>query len=290
MFGIRLDWHTRFYWELLCIIIVSTTSRIDNCYTGTCNSFIIVSTVPSFPTLHIAVERERHNYRFHTSELYDRRRNRSRNYDDDGDDDDESDIENKLGIRKQIPQLPASRSILSSNHNNNTSTASSSSSSSYTIPLQLHKKLQLQYTCNVCETRNVHSISRIAYNNGVVIARCKGCDSQHLIADHLGWTNYKGGFEGPDINTIEDYFVNQQQQQQQQQQMQQNGTKSLYNNDDAENGRNNNSTSSGNTIQNDNVVVVNRVTQEVFELEKMIRQYDMNSGSIIGNDGQLAME
>lgn len=67
------------------------------------------------------------------------------------------------------------------------------------------KKFQLQYTCNICEARNHHLVSRVAYRQGVVICTCKGCGSQHLIADHLGFTDYEGGFQGK-INTIEDWF------------------------------------------------------------------------------------
>jgi hypothetical protein len=67
----------------------------------------------------------------------------------------------------------------------------------------------------------------LAYNNGVVISICKGCESKHWIADNLGWSDHKGGFEG-DVNNIEDYF--------------------------AESGE-----------EDD---VVNRVTEEVFELEQ----------------------
>lgn len=56
-------------------------------------------------------------------------------------------------------------------------------------------KFQLQYTCKVCSTRNSHSVTRMAYRKGVVIAMCKGCMSKHLIADNLGWSNYIGGFD-----------------------------------------------------------------------------------------------
>jgi hypothetical protein len=45
----------------------------------------------------------------------------------------------------------------------------------------------------------------IAYRKGVVIALCKGCQSKHLIADNLGWTDYKGGFEGSTSN-IEEFM------------------------------------------------------------------------------------
>jgi DNL zinc finger len=47
-------------------------------------------------------------------------------------------------------------------------------------------KFELQYTCNVCETRNRVLVSRQAYREGMVIAICKGCDSKHWIADNLG--------------------------------------------------------------------------------------------------------
>ena len=66
------------------------------------------------------------------------------------------------------------------------------------------RKMELQYTCNICGTRNCHKVSRIAYRKGVVIATCKGCKSQHLIADNLGFTNLWNEKEG----TIEDYFAN----------------------------------------------------------------------------------
>lgn len=133
-----------------------------------------------------------------------------------------------------VPQLPAS-----------SSRAPSAPSSSSSIPTALvGSKFEIQYTCGVCETRNCHRVSRIAYRNGVVIARCQGCQSQHLLADHLGWTDYKGGFEG-DTNTIEDFFA-------------------------AEN-------------------LVHRVSPEVFGLEWTLG-VDTSSGSIIGDDGRLAME
>lgn len=109
------------------------------------------------------------------------------------------------------------------------------------------RKFELLYTCNVCETRNSHRVSRIAYNNGVVIARCKGCDSQHLIADNLGFTNLFD--KESDGGNIEEYFKN-----------------------------------NPNRGQE-----VNRVTQEVFELERVLN-HDAKSGSIIGHDGKPALE
>lgn len=104
-------------------------------------------------------------------------------------------------------------------------------------PFVANRKVQLQYTCNVCETRNTHSISRVAYHKGVVIVKCKGCDSQHLIVDHLGWTGFQN-----------------------------------------------------NTVLEDFLGDIPRVTEEVFELERILQQHDPASGAIVGDDGSLAME
>eukprot|EP00584_Thalassiosira_punctigera_P019403 CAMPEP_0172553714 /NCGR_PEP_ID=MMETSP1067-20121228/51389_1 /TAXON_ID=265564 ORGANISM="Thalassiosira punctigera, Strain Tpunct2005C2" /NCGR_SAMPLE_ID=MMETSP1067 /ASSEMBLY_ACC=CAM_ASM_000444 /LENGTH=260 /DNA_ID=CAMNT_0013341937 /DNA_START=121 /DNA_END=903 /DNA_ORIENTATION=+ len=56
-------------------------------------------------------------------------------------------------------------------------------------------KFQLQYTCKICSYRNSHTVTRMAYRKGVVIAMCKGCQTKHWIADHLGWSNHVGGFD-----------------------------------------------------------------------------------------------
>jgi hypothetical protein len=103
----------------------------------------------------------------------------------------------------EIPQLPAFRGYRFASPNMASSSSSSGSGGgSANKPAFVNRKLELQYTCKVCETRNCHKVSRIAYNKGVVIAVCKGCMSQHLISDNLGFTRQ---FDG----NIEEYFKEQ---------------------------------------------------------------------------------
>jgi protein import protein ZIM17 len=48
-------------------------------------------------------------------------------------------------------------------------------------------RFEMQFTCNICDAPNSHSISRHAYTKGTVIVTCPGCNSTHLIADNLNW-------------------------------------------------------------------------------------------------------
>jgi protein import protein ZIM17 len=43
------------------------------------------------------------------------------------------------------------------------------------------------FTCTKCETRSIKGMTRHAYEKGIVIVRCGGCDVLHLIADNIGW-------------------------------------------------------------------------------------------------------
>lgn len=179
-----------------------------------------------------------------------------------------------------IPQLPAFGASSFSNQSIEISSGESpspngdSSDAAFVSP-----KFKLQYTCNVCDTRNSHMVSRMgklakffqwinecifkvgvdfcqlnrrlplclpfftAYRSGMVIAICKGCKSKHLIADNLNETS---GLDG-DCN-IEDYFR----------------TKGME----------------------DSVM---RVTPDVFNLEQILR-FDSESGSLVGDDGKPVLE
>mmetsp|Transcript_12752 Transcript_12752/g.10898 ORF Transcript_12752/g.10898 Transcript_12752/m.10898 type:complete len:98 (-) Transcript_12752:148-441(-) len=45
--------------------------------------------------------------------------------------------------------------------------------------------------CGVCGTKIVKTFTKKAYHGGVVVVRCDGCESDHLIADNLGWFSSK---------------------------------------------------------------------------------------------------
>lgn len=45
----------------------------------------------------------------------------------------------------------------------------------------------LGYTCRICTHRSYKSISKLAYEKGLVMVLCKKCSNKHLIVDHIGW-------------------------------------------------------------------------------------------------------
>jgi len=66
-------------------------------------------------------------------------------------------------------------------------------------PKRKQSRFELQFTCNQCGCRNSHSISHHAYTRGTVIVTCPGCQSSHLIADHLNYIEN-------DFQTLETYM------------------------------------------------------------------------------------
>lgn len=56
----------------------------------------------------------------------------------------------------------------------------------YNLKTSPRHDLCMVFTCKVCSTRSVKTVSRESYEKGVVVARCGGCDNLHLLADHLG--------------------------------------------------------------------------------------------------------
>jgi len=107
-----------------------------------------------------------------------------------------------------------------------------------TVPTFVNPKFALQYTCNVCETKNRVIVSRQAYREGMVIAVCKGCQNKHWIADNLDPTLSH--------SNIEEYFE---------------------------------SRGQGDTV--------NRVTEEVYEIERV---WGLKEGEITDESGDTVLE
>lgn len=123
----------------------------------------------------------------------------SSSYDEEDDDDDDEDRDGAaVPIIRQLPAVGASTrgsgndpTGLSGNGRDDPEASSSSSASASGGVLDsrgaafVTPKFELQYTCNVCETRNRVTVSRLAYREGLVVATCKGCHARHWIADNL---------------------------------------------------------------------------------------------------------
>ncbi|KAJ1694653.1 hypothetical protein LUZ63_011351 [Rhynchospora breviuscula] len=63
------------------------------------------------------------------------------------------------------------------------------------LKMSTRHDMAMIFTCKVCETRSMKTASRESYENGVVVARCPGCNNLHLIADRLGWFGETGSVE-----------------------------------------------------------------------------------------------
>ncbi|CAL8466780.1 g6316 [Coccomyxa elongata] len=57
------------------------------------------------------------------------------------------------------------------------------------------KDMLAVFTCTKCDTRSVKPFSKRAYDHGVVIVKCPGCQSHHLLSDQLGWYGEKQNIE-----------------------------------------------------------------------------------------------
>ena len=54
------------------------------------------------------------------------------------------------------------------------------------------KELYMVFTCGRCNTRAVKGFSKQAFEQGVVLVDCPGCNARHLVADRMGWFGEKG--------------------------------------------------------------------------------------------------
>ena len=81
------------------------------------------------------------------------------------------------------------------NHNDATETADTDTTSSWINSLPgtrtsvSGRQLAIVFTCTVCDTRSAKQFTENAYQHGVVMVQCPGCNNWHLIADRLGYFN-----------------------------------------------------------------------------------------------------
>ena len=81
-----------------------------------------------------------------------------------------------------------------------TATTNSPSPTGLDVPgtLSRGRKLAIVFTCTKCDTRSAKRFTEKSYTHGVVLVRCPGCQSLHLIADNLGWFE-DGGWNVEDL-------------------------------------------------------------------------------------------
>ena len=88
---------------------------------------------------------------------------------------------------RKEPPPPASAQPVGSTASEETTSTSSSANA--------RKDLYMMFTGAKCETRAARGFSRQAFENGVVIVTCPGCQVKHVIADRMGWFGEPGSVE-----------------------------------------------------------------------------------------------
>jgi hypothetical protein len=193
------------------VIVSSVASSSNSCHSNSnCHSHSRMSRSSSDTTLAFVGHRPS---RLAPLAATSRTRRRNNDHPDDDDDSDSDGDDSRYPTESafRIPQLPpvggATSSLLPQSLDEEQEEMGATTT---TRPMVGRAKIQLQYTCTICDTRNVHTMSRLAYRHGVVIARCQQCRNQHWIADHLGWLSLESSSTTATsraIHTIEDYFV-----------------------------------------------------------------------------------
>jgi len=182
--------------------------------------------------------------------------------------------------------------ILGNNNNNNnnntvatttTTAAQTTATSTTTTHSFVNPKFSLQYTCNVCETKNRVLVSRQAYREGMVVAICKGCDTKHWIADNLDPTL-------KETPNIEDYLLLEQEKKH-------NKTEHKQSKESSSSGEDLSMESGGDNVSNDddsnennsknNSNVVHRVSKEVYEIERI---WGLKEGVLTDDSGKTVLE
>ncbi|KAK3232479.1 hypothetical protein Dsin_004360 [Dipteronia sinensis] len=109
------------------------------------------------------------------------------------------DVYYRRGFRKLINTDSQANKILENHEAGSLKPADDISAVKHTavsnLKVSARHDLAMIFTCKVCETRSVKTASREAYDNGVVVAHCSGCNNLHLISDRLGWFGEPGSIE-----------------------------------------------------------------------------------------------
>ncbi|KAJ7233092.1 DNL zinc finger-domain-containing protein [Mycena rebaudengoi] len=88
--------------------------------------------------------------------------------------------------------------------NSASSHTATTTTTSQALPDALEPRLSMTFTCTAgdCTRRSTHEFSKRAYEKGLVLVQCPGCENRHLIADHLGW--FKESTAEGRMPTVED--------------------------------------------------------------------------------------